>query len=590
MRARALVLGIWLAGCAAAPTEIIVEVDTTYAVPSAVDELRVEASVAGRPSMSATASLAAGERPPPRTVVLVHRGGPLGPVSIDAHARLRGALVVSAGRDLAFEPGRSLRVRMVLEPACAGISCPASETCADGTCRPRVVAPCELDRSCADAGRPDAGNPDTGARDTGTPLDVPVVPDAPDAGPPCVLDLGVCAADVAMWGDTVALAPCGTPSAGVTVSYSTQPPTGTTRTGDSFVADRAGDFMVTATASAPVGCTAAHTVRVDAFATIPVTGRPTLMRRDLAARPGMAFVATDAGPWAITRAGWRDLAVGAAGTLLSRNLTAVTVRSSEAFFGVSNDNDRIVRVRVAPDFSSIELLSTLILSAGDRSVRAMAVPPGATASGELGPIAVGTKDGVVLLDGAPDTLAARAVGPAFDTALDVTIGALEPANRGAVWALDNNDELHNVATGSGAPFASGAAVTLGTTALPLALALDDRGTTPRLVLCAEDTGLWIYDLDAAWSTLTALPTPVASLSSISCLDVAVGGEGDYWVATSTALLRIAPDGTIRYRSTGGDGLGAVALTAVTTAWDATTREVWVMTAAGDVFVAASDPL
>jgi hypothetical protein len=111
------------------PTEILVVVETDIA---AVDELVVEARVGDGAVQRATASLAT--QPPPRRLVLEHRGGPLGPVRIVASARRGDTEIVRVERISAFTPNARVEVRITLEDACVGVSCPEG-VCTGGVCR-----------------------------------------------------------------------------------------------------------------------------------------------------------------------------------------------------------------------------------------------------------------------------------------------------------------------------------------------------------------------------------------------------------------------------------------------------------------------
>ena len=219
-----LLLAALLVGCTSV-TEIVIEVDTDLAIPTEVDALRVTADVFGGAPRTSVASLGAGEIAPPRTITLLYRGGPLGPVHVEAAALLSSSVRVAATRVLAFEPGRSVRVRIDLEAACVGVPCPASQTCSAGVCR----APCELTASCDDAGVPvpDTGmEADTGNRDAGPPDAGPPDANVPgDAGATCTLTDGICGVSATQaLGDLVTLVPCTAPPAGVTVAWAVRLP------------------------------------------------------------------------------------------------------------------------------------------------------------------------------------------------------------------------------------------------------------------------------------------------------------------------------------------------------------------------------
>lgn len=137
-----------------APTEILVIVETDIAD---IDELVVEARVGDGMVQRATASLAT--QPSPRRLVLEHRGGPLGPVRIVASARRSDTEIVRAQRVSAFTPNARVEIRISLESACVGVSCPEG-VCTGGVCT------CV---DCSDAGTRDASL--DGDVDGGAPVD-----------------------------------------------------------------------------------------------------------------------------------------------------------------------------------------------------------------------------------------------------------------------------------------------------------------------------------------------------------------------------------------------------------------------------------
>lgn len=146
-----------VAGCAGDLTEIVLEVQSDLEVPSQLDEIRVDVRRPGGSTQSATAELGDGEPALPRTLTLVHAGGPLAPVEVDVIARADGGDVVRRELSLAFDEGRSRHIVVFLASACRDLDCAAGQTCDRGTCRPVEVAPCELaGTGCLDAGLADA--------------------------------------------------------------------------------------------------------------------------------------------------------------------------------------------------------------------------------------------------------------------------------------------------------------------------------------------------------------------------------------------------------------------------------------------------
>lgn len=135
----ALGLGAWACGADSEPlTEIVVVVDSDLEIPGELDA--IEIAVSGSEGMpSASAALSGGDLP--RSLGLVHSGGPLGPVWVEARGLLGGALVVQRTAEVEFVRDRTLQLQLMLERACAERAepCPESETCAAGACIPQRI-------------------------------------------------------------------------------------------------------------------------------------------------------------------------------------------------------------------------------------------------------------------------------------------------------------------------------------------------------------------------------------------------------------------------------------------------------------------
>src|ERR1700742_472184 len=138
---RACGLGLWaLWLCASACsetqplTQIVVVVDSDLDVPSQLDSVRIE--VSGALSMpSATAALRGGDLP--RSLRLVHAGGPLGPVRVSVRGCLGDAPGVERTDEVRVVQDRPLALRLALSRACAARTsepCGEGETCAAGEC------------------------------------------------------------------------------------------------------------------------------------------------------------------------------------------------------------------------------------------------------------------------------------------------------------------------------------------------------------------------------------------------------------------------------------------------------------------------
>lgn len=143
-----LAVSAWLiVGCqqAAPLTQLVVVVDSDLEIGESIDrvELVVEApdgqrrDVLGELVSDSSVAL-------PLTLGVLHRGGPLGPVMIVARALHGETEVVARHASVSFVENRTMVLEMHLSRACVGIACDESETCADGTCRARIVAESEL--------------------------------------------------------------------------------------------------------------------------------------------------------------------------------------------------------------------------------------------------------------------------------------------------------------------------------------------------------------------------------------------------------------------------------------------------------------
>jgi len=189
-RGLCLLVMVLAAGCAPALTEIVVVVDSDYAVPSELDAVEI------------TVMTPVGEHDPvrsmrpalPVSLGLVHRGGPLGPLRLDVRGTRGGTLVVSRSAVVSFVPGEVRELRMDLLRVCEGVLCPEQSTCVAGACVSSALPPSALppwtgehplDAGTLDGSTVDDAGPDAIASDAA--LDDAAVndtnlPDAMDAG------------------------------------------------------------------------------------------------------------------------------------------------------------------------------------------------------------------------------------------------------------------------------------------------------------------------------------------------------------------------------------------------------------------------
>lgn len=186
-------------GCGQEPaklTQIVVVVDSDLQAPEELDAL--ELSIDGaRTRMQQTPNVEAALEGPdalPRSLGLVHAGGPLGPVRIAARGLHEGATVVERVAVVHFEAGRTLKLELPLSRACdvSKVSCEDDQTCDQGVCAPSEVPELPEFDGHADrfvdggvGGMNDAAAPDAGelaAPDAGESSDAGGAVDPPDGG------------------------------------------------------------------------------------------------------------------------------------------------------------------------------------------------------------------------------------------------------------------------------------------------------------------------------------------------------------------------------------------------------------------------
>lgn len=191
-----------LPGCSQPPaTQLIVVVDTDYAIPGGIDEIDIDVvAVDGthhleRQPMASASAL-------PYTLAVVPSTSSLGPIRIEARGLRGGSVVVSRMGRVMLAARQTLMVRLDLLRVCDAMSvmCPgADQTCGDdGSCRAIDLTPTPwtgMAARIADSGvSPDAGgNVDAAISDAGVPHDASAPDGAgdchmigcPDDGNPC---------------------------------------------------------------------------------------------------------------------------------------------------------------------------------------------------------------------------------------------------------------------------------------------------------------------------------------------------------------------------------------------------------------------
>jgi hypothetical protein len=125
----------------------VVTVDSDLAVPAEIDRLRIEVTGNGSAPV-AEADLT--RDPLPRTLGLVHGGGPLGPITLKISGLLGARTVVERELSTSFVKNTTSLISVELESACKNVFCDDGTTCLEGVCRGiPVVDP--------DEDEPDAG-------------------------------------------------------------------------------------------------------------------------------------------------------------------------------------------------------------------------------------------------------------------------------------------------------------------------------------------------------------------------------------------------------------------------------------------------
>ncbi len=558
----ALLLFLMLGACEPGPTEIVLVVDTD--IPTA-DTIRITAARAGVPVGSSSANL--GEQPPPRRLVLVHRGGELGPIHVTIEALEADGVIIAVERVLEFELHRSRTLEVFLANTCRGVRCPAGQSCGDrGTCRPIEVLACEYDDSCA----PLDGGPNQ----------------RPDGDTSCPLSVGICGIALShLPGDRVTPVPC--TAAGATTGWVRGPLGDLPSLGGeppSYQLDEVGTHRVHLESATDPTCTADAMLEVVTASSIADTGVSFAELRAIDARVGAAFVAGRGGAYAVDVFGWHDLRLVGTGDLAPADMRAVAVSGRDAIFGPSAADGSAYRIRAETPFLSAAI-TAVPLPIGSREVRDIAL------SLEVAmPMIVATKDGAVRIDGVESTPNAQPLGPLFDPGPSgwAALGAAEPATRGALFMGDGANVI-NVALTGGASFNAGAPAPIPAWLLVVRAAeVDDRNSArPLLWLCgAGGVGLWVLSGD--WSAMSVFPEPVGMWTG-NCLDLAVGPDGDAWVAAGTAgVVRLdrggAPVLTLGevHGVVAGASIDRIALT-----WDVSRREVWMLDAAARVVYSLS---
>jgi hypothetical protein len=121
-------------------TELMVVVDSDMV---GVDSVQVRVEGMGDPKVATASDLS--KRPLPRTVAILHQGGPLGPIEVTAKALAASdAPLVSQSAKISFVRGRVITLTFRLEQSCVGVSCDEGDTCMAGSCEPVEIDASDL--------------------------------------------------------------------------------------------------------------------------------------------------------------------------------------------------------------------------------------------------------------------------------------------------------------------------------------------------------------------------------------------------------------------------------------------------------------
>ena len=133
-----------LGGCAAPITEVVVQVDSDFDVPSELSAIEIEVTSPDDVTQTAMADLGGMEAELPRTLSLVQEAAPLGPYRVRVTGFRRGMMLLRRDAEFTFVRDESRLLRLDLEQACESVRCNGNETCEAGDCRDRDVTADEL--------------------------------------------------------------------------------------------------------------------------------------------------------------------------------------------------------------------------------------------------------------------------------------------------------------------------------------------------------------------------------------------------------------------------------------------------------------
>jgi len=193
--ASSIVLSCLLAGasaCTTDRTEVVLVIGSDLDVPAEIDGLRVEVTDPGGQTQQSTADLSSAGLP--RTLGLVHRGGPLGPYRARVVGTLGASTIIERVAVFTFVEEQTLMLRVDLLRSCLTEVCADGETCAASGCRSEIVQASELVPWTGNVGT--NPNMDGGPIETDAPGPPPDSPEIDSPEPPpsdsCVSSPEVC--------------------------------------------------------------------------------------------------------------------------------------------------------------------------------------------------------------------------------------------------------------------------------------------------------------------------------------------------------------------------------------------------------------
>lgn len=153
------VAALGAAGCGDDLTELLVVVDSNLRVPGEIDTVQIQVSGVAGGTQSSSGRLVAGSGSGslPRTLAVVHEGGPLGPIEVRAQALLGTTLVLERRARVSFVQGEVRVLRLELDADCLGVTCAGDTTCAHGACAAIAVPESELPRWTGEVPHRDGG-------------------------------------------------------------------------------------------------------------------------------------------------------------------------------------------------------------------------------------------------------------------------------------------------------------------------------------------------------------------------------------------------------------------------------------------------